>query len=145
VLASDVAHMMSAAIAYFLIGIKAMRILNVSDNIIARASTVFTEAISAPGTTSLINLSSEAPSRVKATAPAANGTSTVAPISVEPTFKLVFLSVLGITILCGVGVIVLASLWVAPTDPQKSAIEAVGFAWKAGLGAIFGLLGGKVT
>jgi hypothetical protein len=40
---------------------------------------------------------------------------------------------------------VMASSWGAPTASQKEVFDAMGFAWKAGFGAIVGLLGGKVT
>jgi hypothetical protein len=39
----------------------------------------------------------------------------------------------------------MAGFWTTPTPNQQSAFEAIGFAWKAGIGAIFGLLGGKVA
>lgn len=65
--------------------------------------------------------------------------------TVDPKFKLIFLSVLTITILCGVGDIIMALIWSAPTPNQQSTFDALGFAWKAGVGAIFGLLGGKVS
>jgi hypothetical protein len=64
-------------------------------------------------------------------------------ILVKPAFKLVFLTVATITILCGIGEIAMASVWTAPTQHQDRAFEAIGFGWKAGIGAIFGLLGGK--
>jgi hypothetical protein len=57
----------------------------------------------------------------------------------------VFLSVLGITIAAGIVQIVLATVWTAPTPNQQTTFEAMGFAWKVGIGAIVGLLGGKVT
>jgi hypothetical protein len=60
-------------------------------------------------------------------------------------FKLIFLTVVGITLLSGAAEIMLATLWVSPTADQQSAFEAVGFAWKAGIGAIFGLLGTRIT
>ena len=63
----------------------------------------------------------------------------------KPAFKLVFLSVLAITVLCGIAQLILAGIWPQPTANQQAAFEAMGFAWKAGLGAILGLLGGKVT
>jgi hypothetical protein len=68
-----------------------------------------------------------------------------APIVATPVFKLVFLAVLGITVLSGLIEIAIAVQWPAPTANQQATFESFGFAWKAGLGAIFGLLGGKVT
>jgi hypothetical protein len=67
------------------------------------------------------------------------------PIVVPPVFKMAFLTVVAITVLAGVTEIILAGRWTEPTANQQSAFEAMGFAWKAGIGAIFGLLGGKVT
>jgi hypothetical protein len=67
------------------------------------------------------------------------------PITISPTFKLVFISVLAITVFSGVAQIVMASIWATPTASQKEVFDAMGFAWKVGFGAIVGLLGGKVT
>jgi hypothetical protein len=39
----------------------------------------------------------------------------------------------------------MASIWGKPSAQQEQVFEAMGFAWKAGFGAIVGLLGGKVT
>ncbi len=64
---------------------------------------------------------------------------------VSPTFKLVFLTVVTITVLVGVAEIVLAAVWTTPTPNEQTAFEAMDFAWKAGIGAILGLLGGKQT
>jgi hypothetical protein len=64
---------------------------------------------------------------------------------VSPQFKLVFVSVLAITVAAGVLQIVLAAYWTAPTPNQQAAYEAMSFAWKIGFGTIIGLLGGKVT
>jgi hypothetical protein len=66
-------------------------------------------------------------------------------IVAAPAFKLIFLTVVGITLACGAAQVALAAGWEHPTANQQSAFEAIGFAWKAGIGAIFGLLGGKVT
>jgi hypothetical protein len=53
--------------------------------------------------------------------------------------------VLLITIGAGLGQVLLAALWAAPTAVQLFVIESLGFAWKAGVGAIFGLLGSEFT
>jgi hypothetical protein len=63
----------------------------------------------------------------------------------RPAFKLVFLTVLGIVVLAGAAEVVMAAVWINPTPDQQSTFEAVGFGWKAGIGAIFGLLGGKIS
>ncbi len=68
-----------------------------------------------------------------------------APIFVTPVFKLVFLSILAVTVLSGLVQLLIASEWANPNPNQQATFESFGFAWKAGLGAIFGLLGGKVT
>jgi hypothetical protein len=66
-------------------------------------------------------------------------------LSVPATFKMVFITVTAITLIAGTIELVLASIWPNPTANQQSAFEAIGFAWKAGVGAIFGLLGGKIN
>ena len=62
---------------------------------------------------------------------------------IEPTFKLVFLTVVAITVLSFLAEVAMAQSWLPPSTDQHSVIEAADFAWKAGIGAIFGLLGGK--
>ena len=44
-------------------------------------------------------------------------------IVIPPVFKLTFLSVLVITTACGLGQIVLAAIWIAPTTDQQSSIK----------------------
>ena len=66
-------------------------------------------------------------------------------IIVSPTFKLVFLTLVGLTVLCGVATIALA-FWVDPARASLgTAFEAMSSGWKLGLGAVFGLLGGKAV
>jgi len=66
----------------------------------------------------------------------------VVRISLTPAFKLVFLSVLSITVLSIVLSCPLALLGAA--SPEKSALlQACLTTWKLGFGAIIGLLGGK--
>lgn len=65
--------------------------------------------------------------------------------TLSPRFKLVFLSVLALTILAAIGAFVHAAWFRSPTPNQQNVFEALEFTWKAGLGAILGLLGGKVT
>jgi hypothetical protein len=64
-------------------------------------------------------------------------------IVVSSHFKLVFLSILAITLLSGAVQTLLAFSWPDPTKAQQEVFEAMGFAWKLCLGAIVGLLGGK--
>jgi hypothetical protein len=58
---------------------------------------------------------------------------------------MVFWTVVVITVAAGIVHVILAGIWITPTPNQQSAFEAMGFAWKAGIGAIFGLLGGNAT
>jgi hypothetical protein len=66
----------------------------------------------------------------------------VATLTITPVFKLVFASVLGITITC-----LLVSLYLstrqAPTEAINSLNEKVLSVFTLGCGAIIGLLGGK--
>lgn len=60
----------------------------------------------------------------------------------SPAFKLVFWSVLGLTILS-----LLVSVWLATwgkeTEETKRLIETCSTTWKLGFGALVGLIGGK--
>lgn len=86
-----------------------------------------------------------APIPLAATEPTANSGNGDRTIVVAPFFKLVFLTIVVITVLCGAADIAMAGVWSDPTSMQQSAFEAAGFAWKAGIGAILGLIGGKVA
>jgi hypothetical protein len=68
-----------------------------------------------------------------------------AAIIVLPRFKLVFGAVVAITVLAGIAEIAMASIWTTPTEFQHEVFSAMDFAWKAGFGAIVGLLGGKAS
>lgn len=65
-------------------------------------------------------------------------------------FKMIFLTVVGITILSIIGVATLAFCGDA-TDPtkipvmQQNLYSMCSFGWQSGIGAIFGLLGGNAT
>jgi hypothetical protein len=67
------------------------------------------------------------------------------PIYVGRHFKLVFLSVLGVTVISGLLQVYIANSWPTPSPNQQATFESFGFAWKAGLGVVFGLMGGKLT
>lgn len=69
----------------------------------------------------------------------------VPDIVVTPTFKMVFLTVVALTVLSGLVEIALAVVWIKPTENQQEVFDGFGFAWRAGVGALFGLLGGKAT
>jgi hypothetical protein len=117
-----------------------MVVHQVSVNLVSNSALVVSSTVSSPRRETLVDLTAGT------SVPAGGATipgHTIARVS--PTFKLVFLSVLGITIAAGILQIALATVWSTPTANQQSTFEAMGFAWKVGIGAIFGLLGGKVT
>jgi hypothetical protein len=57
-------------------------------------------------------------------------------------FNLVFGAVLALTVLSGLVAVWIACYWNDPTHNQQEIFEALDFTWKAGVGAIFTLLGG---
>jgi butyrate kinase len=63
----------------------------------------------------------------------------------SPYFKMVFLTVAAVTILCGIGQVAMAMSLGTPSAMQSDAFQSLGFAWKVGFGAIVGLIGGKVA
>jgi hypothetical protein len=73
------------------------------------------------------------------------------PETIPATFKVVFFVVVGLTTLSFIGLAVLAIFGdKGATEAeigmfQKSFFAACSFGWQAGLGAILGLIGGKVT
>lgn len=72
-------------------------------------------------------------------------------MNVPASFKIVFIVVVIITLLSFFGIGALAFWGSQDTDPHKISvfqnnfISACSFGWQAGLGAILGLIGGKVT
>lgn len=68
-----------------------------------------------------------------------------AAILISPRFKLVFISVLIITVMCAIAEVVMASVWPTPNGPQGNVISTMDFVFKAGFGAMIGLLGGKAS
>jgi len=66
-------------------------------------------------------------------------------IVVPSKFKWVLIIVSAITIFAGVAEIVMASMWGTPTGLQQEVFSAMDFVWKAGFGALVGLLGGKAS
>jgi hypothetical protein len=78
------------------------------------------------------------------TAEAKTALNQTATIVVPVFFKMVFITVTVITVSAGAAQVMMAMGWQQPTPNEQSVFEAMGFTWKAGIGAIFGLLGGKV-
>jgi len=66
-------------------------------------------------------------------------------ITIQVTFKLVFLSVLFLTVVSGIAAIAMAFAGDVRQQNQQEVFESMNTAWKLGLGAIFGLLGGKTV
>ncbi len=66
------------------------------------------------------------------------------PPKITPAFRMVFVTVVALTLLSGGG-----SVWMAAqpslTPPQSRLFENLTTTWQMGIGAIFGLLGSKVT
>lgn len=124
-----------------------------------RIANVVTQSLAHPTTTSVFagstNQASELPKADDEQSSAARATragrttpqkrSKGPDLIVAPTFKLVFLVVVSLTIVSGLLQVLLAQLWIETTENQQQVFEGLGFAWKAGIGAIFGLVGGKIT
>ncbi len=67
-------------------------------------------------------------------------------IQLTPAFKLIFISVLCLTVLSLVGCFVLVlTAKDPPSDAVKGLIETCSTTWKMGFGAVIGLIGGKVA
>jgi hypothetical protein len=65
------------------------------------------------------------------------------PSTLTPFFKLVFLTVLGLTLLSLLIDLCLVVTLKSPSSEAKSLIDACSTTWKTGFGAIVGLIGGK--
>jgi hypothetical protein len=65
------------------------------------------------------------------------------PSTLTPVFKLVFLTVLGLTLLSLLIDLALVVTLNSPSSEAKSLIDACSTTWKTGFGAIVGLIGGK--
>lgn len=124
--------------------------VTVKEGLFSNAAAVVSESLNYPRSGTLVFTTTERPpdypklERPRAESPPPPPEQFV-PKFISPTFKLVFLSVLGLTILGGVAEVIMAACWTAPTPNQQSAFEAAAFVWKAGVGAVLGLVGGKVT
>jgi hypothetical protein len=117
-----------------------------SDGFFANSAAIVTEVFKSPTSSSVVITGAgytEPPKPVEPppapTLPPEQGRK----IPIQPTFKLVFLTVLGLTVVAFIAQVVMAAIWDKPTPNQQAVFEAAAFAWKAGIGAIFGLLGGK--
>jgi hypothetical protein len=66
------------------------------------------------------------------------------PGRITPHFALVFLSALGLTLLCGAAMVVL-SIFGEETEAMKSAVGTCSDMFKMGVGAVLGLIGGKAA
>ncbi|QXE86900.1 hypothetical protein KP003_00380 [Geomonas nitrogeniifigens] len=72
-------------------------------------------------------------------------------MGITPKFKIIFLTVAGITVLSILVVALLAFFGNKATDPHKIPVmqqnlyTMCSFGWQSGLGALLGLIGGKVT
>jgi hypothetical protein len=110
--------------------------------ILANIATVIASTFKSPLTKSTVELSKSTGTGLATgvTSPRHTRTETL-----SSKFKLVFLSVLAITLLTVAGQFAIATHWDNPQPNLQATFEALGFAWKAGTGAIFGLLGGKVA
>jgi hypothetical protein len=64
-----------------------------------------------------------------------------APRSLTPLFKLVFITVLALTVVAFIASVVLS--FVDSEDRASEVVQAALTAWQMGFGAIVGLLGGK--
>jgi hypothetical protein len=110
-------------------------------SLVAKTLNVIAETIRSPNSLSLINRVTG--SVIAPGTPLPPGTPPPSPLG--PAFKWTFIVVVLLTVLSGIATIVLASIWIHPTPNQQTTFDSFAFAWKVGIGAIFGLLGGKVT
>lgn len=73
------------------------------------------------------------------------------PLVVPATFKMVFWTVVALTILSFIGIVLLAFFGDKATSEthisffQQRLSQACTVGWQAGMGAILGLIGGKLT
>jgi len=75
--------------------------------------------------------------------PVADPATVPGAIVVSPHFKLVFLVVAGFTLLFVIADVLFALASDQLSANQQTMFDGMNFAWKAGFGAILGLLGGK--
>jgi hypothetical protein len=109
-------------------------------NLIANTASVAAASLRSPTEESVI-----VPTKGRAEPPLERIREDPAAIIIPPRFKLVFLSVLTVTVLAGLAEIVMASIWGTPTGLQGTVFSTMDFVVKAGFGAMVGLLGGKAS
>jgi hypothetical protein len=86
----------------------------------------------------------EAAAEAESAEPAPAAADKPARIVVPVFFKMVFSTVVGITVAAAIAQVIMAIAWPHPTANEQSVFDAMGSTWKGGFAAIFGLVGGKV-
>ncbi len=76
---------------------------------------------------------------------AANAVTQSQQIVISPVFKLVFLTVVALTIASGATAVIMSFVGNSSQPNQQAIFESMNMTWKLGLGAILGLLGGKTA
>jgi hypothetical protein len=66
-------------------------------------------------------------------------------IVLQPTFKWLLIGVFALTVFCVIAEVILAAIWTDPTQLQTQVVNSIDTGWKGGLGALLGLLAGKLT
>src|SRR5262249_15945856 len=109
---------------------------------------ILSQAFTEPDETTVIDWDAEEGSRAATSAsthPKAARGFQLQPedIVVRPTYKILLIVVVAITIFCLLADLVLAFAWPNPNRCQEQAFTAIDLGWKAGLGCLIGLLSGK--
>lgn len=123
------------------------RVIIGSPNLVANTAIIAIESLVSPGDKSVVlpHKGPETEPSQKPNETAHDFSKDPGAIVLSPNFKLVFVTVLAITVLSGAAQIVMASFWANPNGLQQEVFSAMDFAWKAGFGAIVGLLGAKAS
>lgn len=66
-------------------------------------------------------------------------------IVLSPLFKMVFKATFSLTLILLGAMIVLAAVFRSPSDQVKEVLSAVSTAFNLGVGALFGLIGGRAS
>lgn len=107
---------------------------------IANSAIVISDTLRSPQTNTVIVSSDEEAKRAESGENIGGG-----GIVVRSEFKLILWAVILITAFSGLAEIVMAGLWTTPTNMQQEVFDKMGLAWQVGVGALIGLIGGKVT